>query len=83
MAVRNKALWDAIRSDVQKKKAKGFDIADDDSILVDTEEEIEFTHKYKMQTGLRQTEELAWYIIPPGSFLSTTQQILIETLTLF
>lgn len=35
------------------KKAAGFDLPKDDSILVDTEDEVEFTHKYPSAHGMR------------------------------
>ena len=80
---RNKVLWDAIKRDVQLKKAARFDLSADNSILVDTEDEVEFTHKYPSAHGMLQQHNLSWYIISPGSLLETLQHIIIETLTLF
>ena len=55
LAVKNKSVWSQIRQDIQMKKHLDFEF-DDDSILVDTEEEVEFDHKYNQEeTKLLQT----------------------------
>lgn len=52
-AVRHKQLWGNIRRDIMLKKHAAFDILSDDSILVDTEDEVEFTHKYPNKDNSR------------------------------
>ena len=55
---------------------------DDDSILVDTEEEVEFDHKYNQEETKLIQAQLAWYIIENHSILAKTQSFLVEILTL-
>ena len=81
ISVFNQFLWNTVRKDIIRKRAGGFDLDERDSILVDTEDEVEFSHKYPT-AQVNQSTNLSWYIIPVGSILSTTQHIMIETLTL-
>ena len=46
LAVKSRKLWSQIRQDIQMKRYKNFDLDEDVSILVDTEDEVEFEHKY-------------------------------------
>ena len=55
---------------------------DDDSILVDTEDEVEFDHKYNQEETKLIQAQLAWYIIENDSILAKTQSFLVEILTL-